>query len=342
MKKIFLVLVTIFLFSKCYAIEYKYSEWSPIYPGEVKDKKFIFEEDRYLWYKEVEKDIKYLKLEDIESDMLVQYEDYKYINFITPKAPEKYKERIITSNFEDYTFKNEDITGLVLNEIEDLNISKIEIFDNNEKINYNTNLKSLINGNEFINYKNKNLKLFFDGFNESFNIVIHYKSSDDVSALISYKSCDKYNVYSKKFTFKKCDDCELKLSLKDFKSYVNQYMEIYKVTDKVYKIYKIEREYATDYYSNLDGYIKDESTLKKYYRFLLNDYIIVDNDGNLVEDGNCFKETCYIKYLDYKEEIENPKTGDNIYKYLTNSSILLVILVLLINKKSSFVESQHS
>ena len=51
MKKIFLVLVTIFLFSKCYAIEYKYSEWSPIYPGEVKDKKFIFEENRYLWYK---------------------------------------------------------------------------------------------------------------------------------------------------------------------------------------------------------------------------------------------------------------------------------------------------
>ena len=58
MKKIFIVVLTLFLFSKCYAIEYKYSEWSPIYPGEVKDKKFIFEEDRYLWYSEVEKDIK--------------------------------------------------------------------------------------------------------------------------------------------------------------------------------------------------------------------------------------------------------------------------------------------
>ena len=119
-------------------------------------------------------------------------------------------------------------------------------------------------------------------------------------------------------------------------------MEVYKVTDKVYKTYKLGREYATDYYSNLDGYIKDESTLKKYYRFLLNDYIIVDNDGNLVEDGNCFKETCYIKYLDYKEEIENPKTGDNIFRYLTNSSILLIVLILILNKKSSFVESQHS
>ena len=119
-------------------------------------------------------------------------------------------------------------------------------------------------------------------------------------------------------------------------------MEVYKITDKVYKTYKLGREYTSDYYSKLDGYIKDESTLKKYYRFLLNDYVIVNNDGNIVKDGNCFKETCYIKYLDYKEEVENPKTGDNIYKYLTSSSILLIILILILNKKSSFVESQHS
>lgn len=342
MKKIFLILVTIFLFSKYYAIEYKYSEWSPIYPGEVKDKRFIFEEDRYLWYKEVEKDIKYLKLEDIKSNMKVQYEDYKYINFITPEVPKKYEERAITSGFEDYTFKNEDITGLSFERIDDLNISKIEIFDSNKKVTYTTNFKSLIDGGDYINYKNKNIKLFFDNFNESFKIIVYYSSSEDVSSLISYRSCDKYNVYSKKFIFEKCDNCKLELSIKDFKSYVNQYMEVYKVTDKVYKTYKLEREYTSDYYPNLDGYIKDESTLKKYYRFLLNDYIIVDNDGNIVKDGNCFKETCYIKYLDYKEEIENPKTGDNIYKYLTNSSILLVILVILLNKKSSFVELQHS
>lgn len=342
MKKIFLVLITIFLFSKCYAIEYKYSEWSPIYPGEVKDKKFIFEENRYLWYKEVENDIKYLKLEDIKNNMQVQYENYKYVSFITPEVPKKYKERVITSNFEDYTFKNEDITSLLLSEIEDLNISKIELYDNNKKITYNTSFKSLINGNEYINYSNKNIKLFFDNFNESFKIVIYYSSSENVSSLISYRSCDKYNVYSKKIIFERCDNCKLELSINDFKSYVNQYMEVYKITDKVYKTYKLGREYTSDYYSKLDGYIKDESTLKKYYRFLLNDYIIVNNDGNIVKDGNCFKETCYIKYLDYKEEVENPKTGDNIYKYLTNSSILLIILILILNKKSSFVESQHS
>ena len=62
---------------------------------------------------------------------------------------------------------------------------------------------------------------------------------------------------------------------------------------------------------------------------------------NIIKDGNCYKETCYIKYLDYKEEIENPKTGDNIYKYLTSTSILIVLLILILNKKSSFVESQH-
>ena len=44
MKKIFLILVSIFIFSKCYALEYKYSEWSPIYPGKVKDEIFIVPE----------------------------------------------------------------------------------------------------------------------------------------------------------------------------------------------------------------------------------------------------------------------------------------------------------
>ena len=103
------------------------------------------------------------------------------------------------------------------------------------------------------------------------------------------------------------------------------------INDKVYKTYSLEREYTKEYYKYLDGYIKDEDTLKKYYRFLLNDYIIVDSKGNIVKDGNCYKETCYIKYLDYKEEIENPKTGDNIYKYLTSTSILIVLLILIIN-----------
>ena len=138
MKKIFIVILTLFLFSRCYAIEYKYSEWSPIYPGEVKDKKFIFEENRYLWYKEVENDIKYLKLEDIKNNMQVQYENYKYVSFITPEVPKKYKERVITSNFDDYTFKDDDITSLDLDVIGDLNISKIELIKDNENISYDT------------------------------------------------------------------------------------------------------------------------------------------------------------------------------------------------------------
>lgn len=342
MKKIFIVILTLFLFSKCYAVEYKYSEWSPIYPGEVKDKKFIFEENRYLWYREVEKDIKYLKLEDIKNNMKVQYDDYKFIDYVAPITPKKYKERTITSSFDDYTFKDEDITSLELDEIENLNISKIELVNENENISYDTSYKSLISGSKYINFNNRNIKLYFKGFSKSIKLIIHYKSSDDVSALIAYRSDDKYNVYQKRFTFNKCDECKMIINVPDFKSYVNQYIEVYKVTDKVYKTYNLEREYTKDYYKELDGYIKDESTLKKYYRFLLNDYIIVDNDGNIVKDGNCYKETCYIKYLDYKEEIENPKTGDNIYKYITSSSILLVMLILLLNKKSNFVESQHS
>ena len=273
--------------------------------------------------------------------MKVQYDDYKFIHYITPIVPKNYKERTITSSFDDYTFKDDDITSLDLDVIGNLNISKIELIKDNENISYDTTYKSLIDGNKYINFNNKIIKLYFKGFSNSIKAIIHYKSIEDVSALVSYRSSDKYNVYQKKIIFNKCDECQMILNVSDFKSYVNQYIEVYKVTDKVYKTYSLEREYTKEYYKFLDGYIKDESTLKKYYRFLLNDYIIVDSKGNIVKDGNCYKETCYIKYLDYKEEIENPKTGDNIYKYLASTSILIVLLILILNKKSSFVESQH-
>ena len=80
MKKIFIVILTLFLFSRCYAIEYKYSEWSPIYPGEVKDKKFIFEENRYLWYKEVENDI---RTNDINLNRRLECMEVQQANIIT-------------------------------------------------------------------------------------------------------------------------------------------------------------------------------------------------------------------------------------------------------------------
>lgn len=318
-----------FIFSECYAFEYEYSEWSPIYPGKVKDEIFIEEEDRFLWYREVEKDIKYMRIDDIGNYIKYDSNDIKYETNYIFTEPIKYKERTYKRIFKDYVFSNFDIDGILFNNIGNINISEVEIYLNKNKFKFDSSHKELIDGKyEFINYKDKNIKIGISEFNESMELFIHYNSVSDETIDISYRAGDRYNVYSDKISFGKCDGCTKKVLIDNLKSYRNQYISIYEYTDKLYKTYKSEKEYTDDYYSNLDGYIKDESTLKKYYRFIMNDYIILDKDNKVVRDNSyCSKEACFIKYQN--KEIENPKTNDNIFLY---SSSFISIIFLIIKK----------
>ena len=97
-----------------------------------------------------------------------------------------------------------------------------------------------------------------------------------------------------------------------------------------------EVEYTDDYYSYLDSYIKDEATLRKYYRFIMNDYVFINKDYELVTNENyCSKEVCFVRYQE--EEIENPKTNDSIYLY--SSSLILIIFLII---KKYLVLSKHN
>ncbi len=327
MKKIFLILMTMFIFSECYAFEYEYSEWSPIYPGKVKDEIFIEEEDRFLWYKEVEKDIKYKRIDDINDNIMYDSNDIKYETNYMFIEPIKYKERTYKRVLKDYVFSNSDIDGILFENIGDINISEVEVYLNENKSDFNGTHKALFDGKyDYINYKNKIIKMSLNEFNESIKLVIYYNSLSDQTIDISYRVSDRYNVYSNTISFDKCDNCTKEIIIDNFKSYRNQYISLYEYTDKLYKTYKLGKEYTDDYYSNLDGYIKDESTLKKYYRFIMNDYIILDKNNNVVHDTSyCSKEACFIKYQD--KEIENPKTNDNIYLY-SSSFILIIFLII--------------
>ena len=95
----------------------------------------------------------------------------------------------------------------------------------------------------------------------------------------------------------------------------------------------------------MDGYIKDESTKKTFYRYITNDYIILDENDNIVSNEDyCIKEFCRLIYITKEpEEIpENPQTYDGICNYiilLTNSLIVLIVKICHTIKKSSFVES---
>lgn len=328
MKKIFLFVVTMFIFSNCYALEYKYSEWSPIYPGSVKDKIFIEEEDRFLWYKDVEKDVSYKRIEQLNGlDKYYDMDDFKYETGYSFPEPTKYKERTYKEvRKENYVFKNSDIDNLVLMDVDNIDIDIIELY----------------RGDESVYYYDKDItKSFFivnkiTDFDETYKIVIYYSSRRDEKINVAYRA-DNYNVYQKDIKFGECDECKVEVKISDLRAYQNQSVHLYEYTDKVYKTYDIERVYTDDYYSSMeDGYIKDEKTLRKYYRFIMNDYIIVSRDGRVVhDDDECLKESCLIRYQDKEEEIENPKTGDSIYLY---GNALMFGVVLLLKKLHDIIK----
>ena len=129
-------------------------------------------------------------------------------------------------------------------------------------------------------------------------------------------------------------------------------------TKDVYNEYTGQMETITtdEYFKELEGYEKIESSKLTYYRYILNDYVMVDTNGNVQETiSYCIKNPCIRKYFPKKtndeveedeEEVEeiivNPKTGDDSYIYyisLIICSISTIILMILGRKKSSFVES---
>ncbi len=328
MKKIFLFVVTMFIFSNCYALEYKYSEWSPIYPGSVKDKIFIEEEDRFLWYKDVEKDVSYKRIEQLNGiDKYYDMNDFKYETDYSFSEPTKYKERTYKEvKKEKYVFRNSDIDNLVLMNIDDINVELIELYHKDERV----------------YYYDKDINRMFlkvdklKDFDETYKLVVYYSSFRDADIEVSYRA-GNYNVYQKNIKFKECDECKVEVKVSDLRVYQNQSVYVYEYTDKLYKTYDTERIYTSDYYSSMsDGYIKDEKSVRKYYRFIMNDYIIVSRDGRLVhDDDECLKESCLIKYQDKEEEIENPKTGDNIYLY---GNALMFGVVLLLKKLHDIIK----
>ena len=112
---------------------------------------------------------------------------------------------------------------------------------------------------------------------------------------------------------------------------------------------ELEREETTEYYKELDGYIKIEESLKTFYRYITNNLVLFDSYGNIVyDDAYCNKNYCSLKRIPDKpieenpNEIENPKTYDNIFVFLIISFISFVSIVVLIKlRKINLVMSNQ-
>ena len=111
--------------------------------------------------------------------------------------------------------------------------------------------------------------------------------------------------------------------------------------------YEILRDVTNEYYKEYPGYEKIEESKTTYYRYITNDMVLLDADGNIVTDNDyCKKSFCTVAYVTKKEEIEeetpnNPQTIDNISYYIILLLASLVGIIVTFKKKIYLVLSNR-
>lgn len=345
MKKYLVFTIALFLFCNVRAVTEKYSEWSSEYPKDI-NALLIRKEYRYLWYKDVITDEEFI-MKELVKDKIIDYNDIVYKeseeSIIRPEA---FISRVIHIENKNYTFKKNDIDSISI-KFNDTNVYELEIYISDEKYNYDINEEyKFLNDNDYNVYKNinENIDIKLDNKYDIDDIVIKLYYDNNSSVYIAFKSYI-YDVFYNEFNL---DNNILVVDSSSLKSKLVQNIPIYKYRDKLYRTYKMTREYTKEYYSEYDSdYTKDESSKKEFYSYLLNDYVIVDSKGNIVKNMDyCIKNFCSIEIIEEKEE-ENPKTGDFIgYSFILLFISFVIISVMLyifykkiVTKKSSFVES---
>ena len=99
-------------------------------------------------------------------------------------------------------------------------------------------------------------------------------------------------------------------------------------------------EKTSEYYTELEGYTRIESSKKTFYKVINNSVVFVDENDNLVTNTVLCIKSHYCKtkrllrfipstneVINEKIEIDNPKTGDNINTYLALFMISTIIML---------------
>lgn len=335
MRKFLFVLISLFLFSRVYALELKYSEWS-LEKNEDILENLIQSENRYKFYKNKEVNVEYLKYEDIK-DKYYSLDDYKYTDY-----EESYDEVIasdhveVTTKSRTYVFTKEDINSFYL-KVRGENkvyVSEIVFTYNNEYYSYESDYNYLNDADYNTYYE---LDEIFIDFKEKINsnnikVTLYLKNDPCINEIVeaSFLALSRFDVHTYAFRIKEETSivyvpCDL-----GFRSSFDPI--IYRYRTKLYKTYDLEREYLDGYFTEMDGYIKDKNDYKTYYRYITNEFVILDGEGNLVLDEElCVKEACLLYYLDESKNEVNPKTGNSKIIYL--SIFVFVVLVLVLSNR---------
>ena len=312
-----------------------WSEWQTEVP--TGENIIVEKEERYKWYK-VEENVSYVNIEN--EDICEYFDNNDYIMsdwVVSYDLPEFKKFRLIkTIKFEQNL--NTNIIGtlhifnIISNEI--LYITEVQVLSNNEILNYIISDKTdfqiqnfdKLNDNnieeialDFENYdkisitfdylrqiENMQIKLFF--INNNMNI----KELGIATGHEQYNYLTFQVLNENKFDLT-CNDtiCELTINLKDViidKSNYNNFLNIYEYQDKLFKCVNQKKIYLEGYYTNIDNYIKDESTKKTYYRYKTKYTKTLNNANNIVY----YKDLTLENDQEDENNIEKKDDQDNI------------------------------
>ena len=347
--KLLLSLFLSFFIIRVSALEIPYSEWSETKPNV--EEYLIESEDRYLFYKEKEINIEYLPKDEFK-DKLYDLDDYKLSeeSELLDSKPLEKEDREIIEVESEYDNANE-IKKVKLSFDIGVYISEIDIKNVRDNIYYEVEYDFINDGDFETKGFIKDLVITFNEkhYLHNLNILIYYDSENENDSLsFKYLNEDDKELYYANFDFK-ANPFSINSFILDKVSYKTIK---YKYIDKLYKTYEIEKEYTDEYYTELDGYIKDESTKKTFYRYVTSSAVIVDARNNVVKDPDtyCVKEYCALVYITKEEQEEepeeesvieeepeeetpnipiNPKTLDNIgYYFIMFFSSLIIMMIV--------------
>lgn len=253
--------------------------------------------------------------ENICKNELVDYNDFIYSDYIiTNEKPEEKENRIIESYDGTLHISTDYINYVIIYNFKNIlgkssDIRKLELYDENDQIlnyviydyrdfgpyphngvytnEYPGSLKDDDISKSVITNYNSNIKLKLDRLVDlkGVKFKITYKKGDDgfeginyYGEIDNYFQTMVYSMYSVKSEI--CDEnniCVMTITAKDYPGFepINISSKLYKYKDAMYKCYSLRRNYVPGYYTNLNGFTKDE---EKYKIEIITDYEEDKND----------------------------------------------------------------
>jgi len=246
------------------------------------------DEMKWRWYTLIESDVSYVTdVKQICEDLKVDYSDYILTNWIYSKElPEEKENREIVKTIENISLDRNEFSMIKISSfgVYDQEISELKFYDENGNIINYTYLEGFFNNEDLIfltdgkNDKFVKVNSFTNLFIEletvvnikDLNYEIVYKKNNHEFKGINFETyitreimTNAYAPYSMNNNESCIEDvCTIKSSVNLdmlYEENIDVKTSVYKYRDKYIKCYKEEKIYVPGYYSDLEGYIKDEN-----------------------------------------------------------------------------------